>query len=79
MRSLLYRIPASGGEGEDNIHQTTHPPIHSFSRYMDYDLSLYDHCSTEYLRLEEEKTNKAAERERRWEAVQRLAQSTLVG
>jgi hypothetical protein len=42
---------------------------------MEYDFSLYDHCSTEYLRLEEERQHKAEESARRWEAITRLAAS----
>jgi serine/threonine-protein phosphatase 2A regulatory subunit B' len=42
--------------------------------YMEYDLALYDRCSTEYLRLEEEKKRRRSESERRWEGVAKLAQ-----
>jgi serine/threonine-protein phosphatase 2A regulatory subunit B' len=45
--------------------------------YMEYDLSLYDRCSTEYLRLEEEKKRKATEAEHKWEVVEKMAQERV--
>lgn len=41
--------------------------------YMDYDLALYDQCSTEYLRLEEEKKARQLDADRKWAAVGQLA------
>jgi serine/threonine-protein phosphatase 2A regulatory subunit B' len=35
--------------------------------YMEYDMALYDRCSSDYLRLEEEKKRKAQDAERRYE------------
>lgn len=47
--------------------------------YMEYDLSLYDRCSTDCLRIEEEKARKAQESERKWEVVEKMAEKARRG
>ena len=42
--------------------------------YMEYDLSLYDRCSTDCLRVEEEKMRKLQESEKKWELVEKMAE-----
>ena len=47
--------------------------------YMDYDLSLYDECSSEYMRVEEEKKRKGEESQKRWQVIETLAVSRVRG
>ena len=43
--------------------------------YMEYDLSLYDRCSTEYFKLEEDAKRRQEETEGKWGTVEEMAEA----